>query len=190
MSQRVKPMSGFEFFFRIYLLVLKRYFKFSGRSGRSEFWGFVLASAIVSLVIFFAEKLAGLDHSMVGPYDLYVLLTLIPIISLWVRRLHDIGKSGWWYGIALIPLIGVIVLFIWAARDSERVPNRFGERPHSPYPTPTMFERFEIAAELLGFLWTQRLWWMIPLVLMMLILGGLIAFANATALGPFIYPLI
>jgi uncharacterized membrane protein YhaH (DUF805 family) len=183
-------MPWYEFLFRTYLLVLRRYFKFSGRSGRSEFWGFALASGIVSLVILFAEKLAGLDHSGIGPYEVYFPLVLIPIISLWVRRLHDIGKSGWWYAIALIPLIGVIVLFIWAARDSEPGPNRFGERPYSPYPTPMMFERFEIAAELLGFLWTQRLWWMIPLVLMMLILGGLIAFANATALGPFIYPLI
>ncbi|MFN0074357.1 MAG: DUF5989 family protein [Chloroflexota bacterium] len=53
-----------------------------------------------------------------------------------------------------------------------------------------LIERFGIAGELLGFLWAQRLWWMIPLVIMLLILAGLIAFANATAIGPFIYPLI
>lgn len=53
-----------------------------------------------------------------------------------------------------------------------------------------IIERFSIAGELLGFLWTQRLWWMIPLVVMLLILAALIAFVNATALGPFIYPLI
>jgi hypothetical protein len=52
------------------------------------------------------------------------------------------------------------------------------------------FERFEIAAELMAFLWAQKLWWMIPLVLMMLFMLFILAFANATALGPFIYPLI
>ena len=51
-------------------------------------------------------------------------------------------------------------------------------------------DRFGIALELLSFLWAQRLWWMIPLVVMLLLLALLIAFASATALGPFIYPLI
>ena len=50
--------------------------------------------------------------------------------------------------------------------------------------------KFQIAGELLGFLWAQRLWWMIPLVVMLLLLALLIAFASATSLGPFIYPLI
>ena len=179
-----------SFLYRVYLLVLSRVFSYSGRSGRSEFWGFLVANAIVSAVIFIIEKIAGLDHAQLGPYDAYVVLMVLPWIALWIRRLHDIGKSGWWLLIALVPLIGAIVLFIWAARDSDLGPNRWGERPRLQYSTPMLFERFEIAAELLAFLWTQRLWWMIPLVLMMLILGGLIAFANATALGPFIYPLI
>jgi hypothetical protein len=47
-----------------------------------------------------------------------------------------------------------------------------------------------IAFELLGFLWAQKLWWMIPLVVMLLLLAALIAFASATSIGPFIYPLI
>jgi uncharacterized protein DUF5989 len=47
-----------------------------------------------------------------------------------------------------------------------------------------------VAGELLGFLWAQKLWWMIPLVVMLLLLAALIAFASATSLGPFIYPLI
>ena len=51
-------------------------------------------------------------------------------------------------------------------------------------------DKLGIASELLGFLWAQKLWWMIPLVVMLLILAALIAFASATSLGPFIYPLI
>ena len=50
--------------------------------------------------------------------------------------------------------------------------------------------RFGIAGELLAFLWAQKLWWMIPLVTMLLIIAALVAFASATALAPFIYPLI
>ncbi len=50
--------------------------------------------------------------------------------------------------------------------------------------------RFGIAGELMSFLWSQKLWWMIPLVVMLLLLAALIAFASATSLGPFIYPLI
>jgi hypothetical protein len=50
--------------------------------------------------------------------------------------------------------------------------------------------KFGIAFELLGFLWAQKLWWMIPLVVMLLLLAALIAFASATSIGPFIYPLI
>ncbi len=51
-------------------------------------------------------------------------------------------------------------------------------------------EKFGIAGELIQFLWAQKLWWMIPLVVMLLLLAALVAFASATSLGPFIYPLI
>ena len=51
-------------------------------------------------------------------------------------------------------------------------------------------DKFGIAGELMAFLWSQRLWWMIPLVLMLLLIAALVAFASATALAPFIYPLI
>jgi hypothetical protein len=50
--------------------------------------------------------------------------------------------------------------------------------------------RFGIAGELMAFLWSQKLWWMIPLVVMLLVIAALVAFASATALAPFIYPLI
>jgi hypothetical protein len=50
--------------------------------------------------------------------------------------------------------------------------------------------RFGIAGELMAFLWSQKLWWMIPLVAMLLLIAALVAFASATALAPFIYPLI
>ena len=51
-------------------------------------------------------------------------------------------------------------------------------------------DKLGIAGELIHFLWAQKLWWMIPLVVMLLLLAALVAFASATSLGPFIYPLI
>jgi hypothetical protein len=51
-------------------------------------------------------------------------------------------------------------------------------------------DKLGIAGELIAFLWAQKLWWMIPLVVMLLLLAALVAFASATSLGPFIYPLI
>lgn len=53
-----------------------------------------------------------------------------------------------------------------------------------------MLDKFGIAGELMSFLWSQRLWWMIPFVLMLLLIAAFVAFANATTLAPFIYPLI
>lgn len=53
-----------------------------------------------------------------------------------------------------------------------------------------LVDKLGIAGELLQFLWAQRLWWMIPLVVMLLLLAALLAFASATSIGPFIYPLI
>lgn len=53
-----------------------------------------------------------------------------------------------------------------------------------------LIARFGIAGELMAFLWSQKLWWMIPLVAMLLVIAALVAFASATTLAPFIYPLI
>ena len=56
------------------------------------------------------------------------LALLLPGLAVGIRRLHDIGRSGWWILIALVPFIGAIVLLVFALQPSEG-PNRFGERP-------------------------------------------------------------
>ena len=115
-----------------YLHVFKNYATFSGRARRKEYWMFFLISALISIVLTLLDILLG-TYSMeyeAGLFSgLYSLLILIPSIAVVVRRLHDTDRSGWWILISLIPLIGVIVLFVFICLDSQPGTNRFGANP-------------------------------------------------------------
>lgn len=115
-----------------YLHVLKNYATFSGRARRKEYWMFFLISALISIVLTLLDILLG-TYSMeyeAGLFSgLYSLLILVPSIAVVVRRLHDTDRSGWWILISLIPLIGVIVLFVFICLDSQPGTNRFGANP-------------------------------------------------------------
>ena len=105
---------------RNYFNVLRKYAVFSGRSGRKEFWMYVLINAIIAIVlVIVSQKL----------YLIYLLAVLIPGIALWVRRLHDRGRRGWWLLIALVPFVGAIILFVWAAMKGTPGPNKYGSDP-------------------------------------------------------------
>ena len=62
-------------------------------------------------------------------YWIWCLGMLLPSLAVTIRRLHDIGKSGWWYFITLIPIIGGIILLIWMCQDGEHNPNKYGTNP-------------------------------------------------------------
>ena len=115
-----------------YLKVLKNYVGFSGRARRKEYWMFVLFNIIFAVVAMILDNMLGLASKEYGYgpiYGLYALAVFLPGLAVSVRRLHDIGKSGWWLLIALIPLIGAIVLIIWDVREGDRGDNRFGPDP-------------------------------------------------------------
>ena len=115
-----------------YIEALKKYAVFSGRSQRKEYWFFVLFSLIVTLVLSLVDSSVGLFDVEAGVgllSGLYSLAVLVPSIAVGVRRLHDTGRSGWWLLISLVPLIGVIVLIVLMALDSEPGDNRFGPNP-------------------------------------------------------------
>ncbi len=122
----------------------RNYITFSGRASRSEFWWFTLFIYGVMFV------LSAIDMSLFGETQTVVtdtsasvssetefsplasifgIVTVLPYISVTVRRLHDTDRSGWWYWLALIPLIGIIVLIVWFATKGSDGPNRFGEDP-------------------------------------------------------------
>jgi uncharacterized membrane protein YhaH (DUF805 family) len=105
------------------------YFDFSGRARRSAYWYFVLFLFIVGLVtalldiVLFAAK-------DIGPLNgVFSLATIVPSISVSVRRLHDIGRSGWWVLLALIPIIGWIIMIYWACQPSALQQNEYGPQP-------------------------------------------------------------
>ena len=115
-----------------YLHVLKNYATFSGRARRKEYWIFFLISALISIVLTLLDILLGtysVEYEAGLFSGLYSLLILIPSIAVVVRRLHDTDRSGWWILISLIPLIGVIVLFVFICLDSQPGTNRFGANP-------------------------------------------------------------
>ena len=112
-----------------YLTVLKKYAVFSGRARRAEYWMFVLFNIIFAVVAVILDNVLGTAIEDVGYglfYILYGLAVLIPSLAVAVRRLHDIGKSGGWIFIVLIPIIGSIWLIVLLATDSQPGENQYG----------------------------------------------------------------
>ncbi len=115
-----------------YLGVLKKYAVFDGRARRKEYWFFALFNLIAMIIL-------SMVDATIGTYDMesgfgvlstiYGLAVLLPSIGVGIRRLHDTDRSGWWLLIAFVPLIGGIVLLIFAVLDSTPGDNRFGPNP-------------------------------------------------------------
>lgn len=114
-----------------YLLALKGYAIFRGRSRRAEYWYFVLVHVIIVTACIVADTLLGLNFEEMnsGPITaIYGLLTFLPQLAVSIRRLHDTGRSGWWILIGFT-IIGAIPLIIWYATDSQAGNNKFGANP-------------------------------------------------------------
>ncbi len=113
-----------------YVEVLKKYAVFDGRAHRTEFWMFVLVSVIVSIGLAILDAILGTNSAGTGLLQsLYGLAVIIPSLAVGARRLHDIGKSGWWQLLGLIPLIGIIVLIVWWAQEGHSGSNEHGANP-------------------------------------------------------------
>ncbi len=117
----------------INLAVKDHYCDFNGRASRSEFWWFALFSDIIG-AIFYVLMLVFADSTLgIMIYGLNVIVglaLLLPSFGLAVRRLHDIGRSGWWLLIGLIPLVGMIILIVWFCKESQMETNEYGEVPN------------------------------------------------------------
>lgn len=115
-----------------YVAVLKKYATFSGRARRKEYWFYVLFNSIVSLVLSAFDGVLGVyDYETgIGLFaSVYGLAVLLPGVAVCVRRLHDIDKSGWFLLLMLIPLIGWIVLIVYACQDGTESENEYGSNP-------------------------------------------------------------
>ena len=113
--------------------VLKNWKNFSGRASRSEFWYFVLASAILGAIVGGIELATGLisieNPNATGPLSSILnLLLAIPTISVTSRRLQDYGYSGWWQ-LSYITVIGIFVVLIWCMLPAKEDENDWGKNP-------------------------------------------------------------
>jgi len=118
------------------LSAYQNYANFTGRAPRSAFWWWTLFQILASVAIgiVFGHGVMMMDPAtMVMGYhggvvsNLWSLANLLPALALGARRLHDIGKSGWWQLIALIPLVGIIILIVWFCQKSDVGANAHGQ---------------------------------------------------------------
>lgn len=118
-------------------VVFANYANFNGRARRSEYWYFTLVQFITFMSLIVLSSIVGavfgsaLGGVLIGYmlFALYALVTVIPTIAVVVRRLHDVGKSGWFYFIFLIPLIGGIWLLVLMCTEGDSGSNEYGPDP-------------------------------------------------------------
>ena len=116
---------------QIYIKILKQTGDFKTRSTIKEFWIFNLLSVLISLTFTVIES--SLNFKFVGNIGilttLYSIFIFIPSLSLSVRRLHDVGKSGWTILFIIVPIVGIVWLLALFCRDTMPERNKWGENP-------------------------------------------------------------
>ena len=120
---------------------IKQYAQFTGRATRQEFWMWVLWIIGISMVLAIIDLVAGTNIDIGGTPEMPVkqgilggvfnLFILIPGISMAVRRLHDTGKSGAWWFLNFVCVIGTVVLIVFYATSSSPEDNQYGPNPHT-----------------------------------------------------------
>lgn len=105
-----------------------RYCCFTGRSSRSEYWWWALFMFIIGALVsaIFGDGTTGRIVS-----GIVSLAFFLPNLGLAMRRLHDIGRSGWWVCINFIPVIGQIILIVFFCQPSQPAPNQYGVVPNT-----------------------------------------------------------
>ena len=144
-SEKIGMMSAYK-------LMFKNYAKFSGRSRRSEYWYASLMNFIIVMAAWLLNGVlmgagAAISAAVADTYSsvgvilfgisgiigfllmIYSIALIIPGLALVVRRLHDIGKSGWYMLLSLIPIIGGIIMLVFMVTDSQPGANQYGENP-------------------------------------------------------------
>ncbi|MDR2902414.1 MAG: DUF805 domain-containing protein [Lactobacillales bacterium] len=101
----------------------KQYADFKGRAIRSQYWYFFLFNMIISVILSIIDNIVFKQPALSSLYNLAVL---VPGIAIAVRRLHDLGKSGWWLLLAFVPIVGAIVLLVWFCTKGETKSNAYG----------------------------------------------------------------
>jgi uncharacterized membrane protein YhaH (DUF805 family) len=108
--------------FKMYFLdvIKNKYATFNGRARRSEFWFFSLFYAIINTVL-------GLIWDPLT--WIFCIATIIPGFAITARRLHDINKSGWCQLLFFIPIVNIILIFVWLCKEGDHNTNEYGANP-------------------------------------------------------------
>lgn len=122
----------------------KKTFSYTGRASRKEYWMTVLWD-VVSLVVVgivsvilriplglpyaLQDILEWISYALIIVMTLYVIASFLMFLALAVRRIHDIGLSGWWVLVGLVPFVGTIVIFIFAVIEGNTGDNKYGPDP-------------------------------------------------------------
>lgn len=115
-----------------FLKGFKQYFDFSGRARRREYWMFIVFYIVFYVGVLISDEILGTGSMSNGTgilSGIYTLVTFIPSLAVTVRRLHDTNRSGWYVLLGLIPVIGFIIILIFAVTDSEPGSNEYGPNP-------------------------------------------------------------
>jgi uncharacterized membrane protein YhaH (DUF805 family) len=110
-----------------YVNALKKYAVFEGRSSRQEFWLFTLFNILFTFGFGFIDQLMGnfVYAAGYGPLSaLYTLAVIIPGVAVSIRRLHDTGRSGWWFLSTIIPVLGLLVFLYFTVLPSDPTPEK------------------------------------------------------------------
>lgn len=113
---------------------LSKYATFSGRARRAEYWWFALFNGLIGLITAILDNVLfrryGMGFPETGPLAALTSIgLLLPGLAVWCRRLHDVGRSGWWWLLVFLPVIGWIVLFYWSVRRGDVGANTYGPDP-------------------------------------------------------------
>lgn len=111
---------------RSYALFWKNIRNFRGRTRRSDFWNATIINVMLSIVL---NILFGFTKVNYLAALAFLTMLFIPMLAIGIRRLHDIGKSGAYYLVSLIPIIGQVLLLFWFTRDSQPGANAWGDNP-------------------------------------------------------------
>lgn len=109
-----------------------KYADFSGRARRKEYWYFVLFNLIIVMALVYVDVSIGAINYETGfglMSGVFYLVALIPTLAVLVRRLHDTGRSGWWFFVYFIPLVGPFILFFFLIQGGQSGFNDHGPDP-------------------------------------------------------------
>ena len=120
----------------------KKSFVWEGRASRAEYWWFYLATILIIIAAAIIDQIIGtvvIGTGVFGTgvfYIIALIVLILPSIAVLIRRLHDTDRTGWWYWIQLLPLIGLIVILVFTLTGGDEGDNKYGPNPYGSVAPP------------------------------------------------------